>query len=329
MPEEEETNECVEEARKYADTVKILAAIKKIFDDHSNIAEFMGVEHTIKTDRGEIKPDIVYRYGRNFGLFFELKWHISEKTIGDELRSLKKYYDAKYSWKDSLEKVQQNDVILICHTNDLNIIINELEKISTEDEYSFLKNEGFSIWTWCIELEKSTGREEFRFRCEYGKTRNITLEKLINQKGGLVVPPEVLEYLGRKYLFIKDKPPIQYMMEVLYLHVFPSIKQASLKEVNVDEVYEYMKGLFPGWHFATEESIQAKKIWIREAIEKFRQLKIDKLPIKRPRKEFKTWICQKLVKLKKKEKRPIGKISKPKKVIDKSKFESLDRFFQQ
>ena len=298
---------CIKDYVKYSDTVTVLAAIKDVLVKNPNIGQFIGVERTITTKKGdEITPDICALYDQNgAGILFELKWAVSPKTIKDELLNLKRYFDARYKLLGYPKIVGHNDVILVCHVDDANAVVKAIEELIKTPENDFLKSEGFVVWAWMMVHKKQTGRDaldEMRLECEYGKARNKELERSISEPGGIIVSSDVLTHLRSIYLFTKEKPPVQYMMGVLFMHVFSAFQRTDyqeqtidLRHVNIEDIYTFMKNLFPGWHDATAETVQAKKGWIKEGIEKFIRLKFSiTLPYRRIRKPPYEWICEKL-----------------------------------
>jgi predicted nucleotidyltransferase len=64
----------------------------------------------------------------------------------------------------------------------------------------------------------------------------------------------------------------------------------------LDPIYEITKTFFPGYRDATAETVQAKKQWIKEALDRFVQLKYTiRLPLSRTRRSLQEVICEKLM----------------------------------
>ncbi len=225
---------------------------------------------------------------------------------------LRKYRIARFAWETGKPVVSVIDLILICHMDDAKIVVSAVNDLIQIPENKFLAEKGFAVWAWSIGLPKGSNLkavEEMRLQCVHGKTANRELEKLIQTPGGIRIPHEVLEFLRFKYLFTKEKPPVQYTMAVLLLHVFTSFQKNthSSEVLNItrsmlDMIYDRAKTFFPGWGHATEATIQTKKAWIQEAIDKFVAIKMNivKLPLSRTRKQVQEILCERLEKLQRK-----------------------------
>jgi len=304
---------CKEDYIKYADTVAVSSVIRKFIIDHQNVGKYEGEELTIITMNGrKITPDISCSYNsRKNALFFELKWSISPNTIKDELLDLKKYLEAKFSWEKKGTQNEHVDLVLVIHIDDANTVMSAIDGLCNMPENDFLNCEGFSVWGWSLSLPKlrnGTLVDEMRFNCLRGKTQNAEINKHISAPGGILISQDVLTHLRQIYRFIKEKPPIQYTMGQLYL-LMSSLasdtqprRTLAISRGLIDVLYERMKIYFPGWAKATPETIQVRKDWIGEAVDKFEEIgmKIIKIPTSRTRKQLQEFFCQKLEKLIKK-----------------------------
>ena len=329
---------CVRDYPKYSDTVAICFAVHNFLSKNPNIAKFIGIEHDLRNTAGHIiTPDITAAYDNNKkGLLFEIKWSLplDEFLLKKEIEELERYFVPCVDWGKNLEDAGTQDLILICHIDDVQRTTDMLKRYLMEKPKSFLGKEGFAIWSWTITPPKHGGRkEEMRLFSVYGKTRNEKIEELICQPGGILFPEEVLTYLRFSYTFIKEKPPLQYTMTVLIQNILSSFQSSSEREsqdIHVDMIYERSKSFFPSWHSYNAETIQVKRKWIREALEKpcelnlcARVLKKDDwwkipIPLIRTRKPIQEVLCKKAakaylkqMKLKKKG-RPRTRVSRPK-----------------
>ncbi|MDH5481731.1 MAG: hypothetical protein OEY22_02465 [Candidatus Bathyarchaeota archaeon] len=323
-------DQCTKDYRKYADTVAVSFAVYHTVTTQLKGLDFVGIEHKLINAEGrELTPDIVVLCeNEKKGLIFELKWSLPsrEDLLEEEIKELEKYTKPCSNWKPSVKSVDCHDLVLVCHIDDVQKTVDMIKKLSNEKGYSFLKEHGFALWSWTITPPKGGERkEELRLFCVYGKTRNDQIEKLVQAPGGILIPEAVLTYLRFSLTFVKEKPPIQYTMTVLVQYILAPFQQAPEKksyEIELDWIYEQMKKLFPSWHEFDTPTIQAKRSWIREALEKFWELRlIDKIvgkpntwfipiPTLRTRKPIQEVICRKLSKLRlkemKRQKRSIG-----------------------
>lgn len=329
---------CVRDYSKYSDTVAICFAVHNFLSKNPQIAKFIGIEQDLKNTAGRtVTPDIVAAYDNDKkGLLFEIKWSLplDEELLKKEIEELEKYFVPCIAWGNTPDDPKTQDLVLICHIDDVQRTTEMIKLYLTEKPQSLLGKEGFSVWSWTITPPKQGGRkEEMRLFPVYGKTRNQKVEELICQPGGILFPEEVLTYLRFSYTFIKEKPPLQYIMTVLIQNILPSFQSSSEKEshdIHVDMIYERSKSFFPSWHSYNAETIQVKRKWIRAALEKLCELNLCgrvlnkddwwkiPIPLIRTRKPIQEVLCKKAVKayLKqmklKKKGRPRTRVSRPK-----------------
>lgn len=271
---------CVRDYCKYSDTVAISCAIHNLSIEHPDIAKFVGIEHNLQNNDGKIiTPDMVTTYDNDRkGLLFELKWSLPFQSdqLEEKLRELRKYTVHCSNWRTSSGNVDSQDLVLICHIDDVQRVVDMVKKLSPNAECDFFAKEGFAIWSWTITSPKMGERkEELRLFSAYGKTRNQKVEKLVMQAGGILFPEDVLTFLRFSFAFIKEKPPVQYTMTLLIQNVLSAFQQSSERElydIHTDMIYERAKTFFASWREFDTETIQIKRKWIREALEMLYEL---------------------------------------------------------
>ena len=307
---------CVRDYCKYSDTVAVCCAIYQLFSKDPSIAKFVGIEHSLQNSEGlSVTPDIVATYDNDSkGLALELKWSLpsDEKLLEKEIKELKKYAVPCSNWRHPVDKVDAQDLILICHIDDAQRAVNMIRNLSKDNTQSHFAREGFAVWSWTITPPKKGERkEELRVFSVYGKTRNLKIEELIDQTGGILFPEDVLTFLRFTFTFIKEKPPLPYTMTVLIQNILSTFQRSPEKEpydIHIDMIYERAKSFFPSWHEYTVPTIQIKRKWIGEALEKLCELGLcekvpDKedwwkipIPILRTRKPIQQILCRKIAK---------------------------------
>lgn len=312
---------CVREYTQYSDTVAVLLALRQLLIRNPKIARFIGVEHKLRNSKGDfLRPDLVAQYDQDTkGVLFEVKWSLpfDEEKLLKELKKLKKYTDSFKNWKTGSGTVDKHDLVLICHITDAKRVVDSIKKLFIDSEYAFMNKEGFAVWGWILNPAKRGKREEeMRFLHCLGRTGNRQLENTIGQTGGFVVTQDVLRYLRFTYAFIPEKPPIQYTMTILIQNIFPSFQRSVEKdeyELDIDVIYERAKSFFPSWHEFDAETIQTKRRWIIEALDRLCDLKLAEkvvtspnrwlvqIPTLRPRGSIGEAICKKITKAVKRE----------------------------
>lgn len=273
---------CVKEYRKYSDTVAVSCAIYHLFSKSPEIAKFIGIERELKNCEGSpIRPDVVAIYdGDSKGLIFELKWSLpfTEDYLEKKIKELRKYAIPCSNWQNPSDAVDFHDLVLICHIDDVQRAVDMIKRLSTDAEYDFFGKDGFAVWSWTITPPKMGERkEELRLFPVYGKTRNQQIESKINQPGGILFSEDVLTFLRWSFTFVREKPPVQYVMTVLIQNIFPTFQRSPDRvnyNIHIDMLWERTKTFFPSWHEFDKETIQVKRRWIREALQKFLELKL-------------------------------------------------------
>jgi len=311
LPIDEES--CIRNLRKYSDTVTILAALYELFSRNKTLGRYVGVEiplHTVNNEKAE--PDFVTLYDDdNKGMLFELKWSLPNdpKKLGEKLKKIEKYFKDFIDWRNSSKKVEHQDVILVCHIMDVNKLIIFIKSVWDTDEFKFLKSENFSIWGWSIVPSKRGEREEeLRISKHLGNTKNTEMEKLIGEPAGLLISQKVLEFLRWRYYFIKEKPPVQYTIIILLQHIFSAFPLDEWKEsykIDLETIYDRTQNFFPSWRDYDKNTIQLKKMWLREALRVMKDLNLIKeseeglyeipIPVFRPRGDVNKAICKKIM----------------------------------
>lgn len=238
--------------------------------DHPEIGVLHGVTRDITTSTGIITPDVSAKASNgSAAIFFELKWTLTPSTVSDEILKMKSYCEAIFKWEGEI--VRPVDVVFVVNEEDAAIAKASADSLLSSGN-DFLKS-GFTIWKWHFSPGRALGGEpSIWFEKIWGVTVDKNLDGLVSTPSGYQTPPEVLRYLRWSYRFIKDKPPIQYTIGMLLMHVFSSFRtrtdQSESLHVDLsltDAIYERAKGFFPAVA-PSSETIQARKRWIREAL---------------------------------------------------------------
>jgi hypothetical protein len=283
--------DCVRAYRKYADTVAVLSAIYHILKQPPLLVDFIAIEKTMKNDHGkDVTPDLIALYdGRTKGLMYELKWSLpfSEELLEKEIKELKKYTVQCSQWKNNTGKVDYHDSVIVCHIEDAQRATVTISRIASEQGFDFLVHDGFALWSWTISAVRGgERREHLVLTAVHGKTRHATIERIVGQPPGLILPEESLTYLRSSFCFTREKPPVQYTIITLMQHVFSQFQDPRrgpcVYELTTDMIYEKAKILFPSWHEFDTETIQIKRRWLTEALETMYAIGIIGKPIGKP-----------------------------------------------
>jgi len=309
--------DCVRAYRRYADTVAVLSAIYHVLKQTPSLVDYIAIEKTIKSNDGtDLTPDLIALYEkRTKGLMYELKWSLpfSEELLEKKIKELKKYTALCSQWKGNMNKIDYHDLVLVCHIEDAQRAKSTISRIASEEGFDFLMRDGFAVWSWTISATRGgERRESLILGTVHGHTRYATIENMVSQPPGLLLPEESLTYLRSSFNFTREKPPVQYTIIKLIQHVFSQFQDSrrgpSVYELTTDMIYERTKILFPSWHEYDVETIQTKRHWITEALETMQAVGLIGKPVGKPeswlipiptlktRKPIETTLCAKLAK---------------------------------
>lgn len=277
---------CEEDYKKYDDTVAISIAIVEYLRS-SGVAKLYGVSRDIDTlPEGEITPDVSFQTVQSAALFFELKWSLTTSSVRGELDSIKKYRTAKCRWKDNSE-ASYNDVVLVVHTDLAPLVKRALDDMIAVGDKTL--ETGFAIWTWSYTVPRVGGEEPILTIQEYfGRLQDDTIQRMFAT--GYNVPRDVMQRLRFNYLFIPDKPPMCYLIALLYIHFFSAFQNPKEKHTAIqlntevlNQGYERMKKFYLGWSPERKDSAQIPRVWLKEAFAVMNQIGLNPVIVPIPR----------------------------------------------
>lgn len=290
---------CVANHIKYEGSTAVLAALARLVEDNPSLGTVFGVTRDIGTSAGIIAPDVSVKSTNLAGaVFFELKWTLTSSTAPTEILNLKRYLEAQFNWGGP--QVGTADVVLVVNEEDASLTVAAADALVTSGN-TFLTR-GLAIWKW----HYSTGRDihgepSIWFEKIWGTSTNQELERLISSPSGYQTPPEILRYIRWTYRFTKDKPPVQYTIGALLMHVFSSFRtRTDVKETLrisatlTDTVYERAKGFFPN-RDPSNDTIQVRKQWIREALSMMGRIRMEEIRVPiQTRVQLPEYICRRI-----------------------------------
>ncbi len=301
---DQEIEPCVKDYRKYEESTAVLAALGKLPSVYGDIGQLSGITKSITTNTGPLTPDVSLSYqGGTSAVFVDLKWSLTKSTATNEILDLKKYREAQFSWRGGVQ-VNGTDVILIVNPEDSEYAVEATKELMRQGN-TFLRDR-FAIWKWFIsmpsyaESPQLEGVEEMRFERVWGKTNNAPLESHVGSSKGLKIPADVLTHLRYRQRFTNDKPPVQYTIGTLLLHVFTRFRRGThsttsleVKTGLIDEVYDISKSYFPDWEDPLKTPL--RKRWIQEAILTMREISLSRINVPfRTRIHLEELVCRKL-----------------------------------
>lgn len=236
---------------------------------------------------GNVTPDIALQLSRERGLIIELKQSLpksnsEEKDFWKErFEQIKKYDVQLKGWTTEDEFVKQQELMMMVDQK-LARRVSDYIKANNLSFKDFSKN--FCV----IQFGPASGLNPAIFlRVEYGEIddfKTITFKRL---NDGITVALEYLLCSGLSKIKLLDyKPPVIYLMSILWDHVFSSMipedawRQAKMEDsrklIEITVTVSKLKEILIE-NFTDSKSKQGiKEKWIEEAIENFIRLKLAK-----------------------------------------------------
>jgi hypothetical protein len=218
--------------RLYEGTVRVVQALAKFFSDNPELLDNFVFGKSLKYKRnGEwiaFKPDIIAVYdNRTTGLIVEIKWSISNhfSTAAKEISKLKRYAYNISGWKGAIGRQQTQDVlanhdlVLLAHSDDVGLAKQVIADLIRSDPtiYQFLRNDGFALWSFGEEYDRSRN-EVIRIRNFYGGIRHSDLDK--KSKSRIDIPLEAIAVERNMILFMGDTVPESYIILKIMMMMF-------------------------------------------------------------------------------------------------------------
>jgi hypothetical protein len=225
----------------------------------------------------DVTPDLVIQVEKNEAYICEVKSSlpINNALWNKYIAQLQKYDDVLTGWWSEDGKIESNDVVLlleITRSKKFTDFANELEK-----------NNGplFTNTTVFIEYIRATNTEEtIFFRTQRGRLSNSKLDSTLS--AGTKVPIEKVLFSYGRLKFCDQQPEPEYLMEVLWQHVFNSmkinmpfdaIKKAWVIDVNVPQLTALTQKSYGNLASEVRERCFPQISWIRGAMEHFVAMK--------------------------------------------------------
>lgn len=247
---------------------------------------FMGRKMTTSnknriTKNSVVTPDIVLQYNGQYGIIGEVK-----KTLPLDkghwkkmLKQLQKYDDDLIGWKTPDEKIQKNDLICLIYYLLKSPVAEYLAEKKRTGEFTTTNN--FSLISFA---KLSESEEKFSFERVCGQFSDDRLNNLLKTGDPKSLPLEkVLQYNTNGAIKLYDsKPPIPYLMSILWQHVFPSIRTINQYvdengkkqfETNITYLTQELHDKFT--HTDDHDSRQPKipdTTWVKESMDEFVRL---------------------------------------------------------
>jgi len=229
-----------------------------------------------------VTPDFVLQDSNQYGIVGEVKRSLpQEKKYWDKLvKQLQKYDDNLTGWKTPDEKITKSDLVLLTYHFLKSQVSEYLIEKTRRGEFSTTNCLSVISFSRLSETE-----EVFSFERVCGKFSEERFNDLLKTNTPVRIPLEkVVQHNANGAIkFYDSKPPLPYLMNVLWQHVFPSIRTINQYvdengkkqfETNINFLTQELHNKFT--YIDNHDSRQPKipeVTWVREAMDEFVRLR--------------------------------------------------------
>jgi hypothetical protein len=223
-----------------------------------------------------VTPDAVVQRSTVLGYVVEAKATLppNEAYWEDSATQLHKYDDRLAGWWSEDGYVQSTDVICLCGAPFAARFADYVERDQSQRGWSFQCNCCFvefsqtSRWSECVYLKR-----------ERGKVADPRVGQAIREGAEVGIEDLVATFNGAA--FYDGDPPVEYVMQILWQHVFTHRKPAEERDeqlgywpiaVTAGELTEYLQRMYGSPGQAPNEVRFPRKTWVTLALDGFAQI---------------------------------------------------------
>ena len=266
--------------QRYFWTVYITLGFKDFLDNNLEDCRFVYAEKRLKIidDDSIVQPDFILQYYEDRkGILGEIKSSITydENYIKKDLYpQLKKYCKDIYGWETEDEKILDHDLLCIYHAVDVGRLTKLIDYSIDTGELDIIKNLCISEYSPMRSPKYGEG-DIILIKYEYGVLGCKELEASLKENLKLLIDELTLKY--EKIKFTRKKPPVEYLMELLWYNIFrifaeyPEVKEI---EVTLDQLLIQIYNYYISWSGIEGEYSQVRKTWIQEAMDLFVKIEL-------------------------------------------------------
>jgi hypothetical protein len=220
-------------------------------------------------------PDLVVQVDKEEAYVVEAKIDLpkEQKYWGKEIQQLQKYDDDLAGWWTEDEKINQHDIVLLI----------DISRSQQFAKYAKNLNKKSSLFHRPIAFvgfsRYQRVDENILFQLEWGRISNKPINHRLEQHVPVPLEKVIASYGSRK--FYDDKPQPEYLMEVMWSHLFTEKKSATqyseiLKawpfDIDINEITSELQKLFGNYTSAIRDDSHPCISWVRDAIDLFAAL---------------------------------------------------------
>ena len=282
--DDEELKKCIEIVRtdykRYFWTVYITLGFKDFLENNLESCRFVFVEKVLNiiNNNKVANPDFILQYNNNQnGILCEIKSSVTydDKKLKDKLYpQLEKYCKDMIGWDTPNNKINNHDLLCIFNAIDVTRVKNLIIDSINKGELNINKNLCMAEYSEMIS-PKYGNNDIILVKYEYGNLGCKELEEQL--KNNLEFPIDELSLMYDRIKFTRNKPPIQYLMELLWFFIFRIFtdgKEVNEVEVTLEQLLVQVYNYYIPWSKIEGEYSQVRKTWIKEAMDMFVKIEL-------------------------------------------------------
>jgi len=270
------------EYERYYKTVTLTLGIKYHLDSTIYDCNFISAEPRLKLidEENEINPDFILQYDDNKkGILGEIKTTIpinEDYVLNNEFKQIEKYCKKVTGWNTITKNVESHDVLCFIYLTDSDRLVNLFKKFLSEDKVNIICNVCISEFSTVTSLKIGEG-DVLLLKHKYGTLGCKTLtEKLMEN---IKIRIDELQEKYEVCKFTRKEPPIEYMMDHLWMQIFPVYAEREKSKeqditVGINELLETIHTFYVSWTGLTDEHSQVRETWIKKSLEKFIEIEL-------------------------------------------------------
>jgi len=265
------------EYERYYKTVTLTLGIKHHLDSTIYDCTFISAEPRLKIidEDIEINPDFILQYDDSKkGILGEIKTTIpfnEDYVLNNEFKQLEKYCKKVTGWNTETEEVESHDILCFVYLTDSDRLVNLFARAHGKGKINITCNVCISEFSTVPSLKIGEG-DILLLKHKYGILDCTTLTEKLVENIKIIIDELQENYEVCK--FTRKEPPIEYMMDHLWMQIFPVFAEREKSKeqditVYLDELLEIVHKFYVSWTGITGEHSQVRETWIKKSLDKF------------------------------------------------------------
>lgn len=230
----------------------------------------------METSENSVTPDAIFQCDDNKkGVVCEIKTSLpnsEDLLLKDIKEQLEKYSKIQKGWKTKSKTVESHSILIVVHRTDSKKLDELLTRWKKNGLVNIDTNVCIAEWMPTRPL-KTTATDLVLVSHRSGTTDCEYFDTKLKEDIEIDLDDIATEYNERR--FVKSPPPDLYLMEMLYQNILPNFTNEKEEfEVNIDQLMEMLIEYYTSWSGLEGEQSQIRKKWIKNAMDKFCEIKL-------------------------------------------------------